>query len=222
MHQTIPAQSTEQLLLGTRLEQLDLTTFPLISDYGVIGNCHTAALVSSKGSIDWLCLPRFDSPSLFARILDLDRGGYWEIRPTTAFTSTHRYLEDSNILETTFTCADGKVSLIDFMDTTCGSKQRQAAPGRLIRIVQGMEGAVELVSCCVPCPDYGREPPQYTAAGTSVSFGQFKLSGSTAWQIDSGALTCRFKVAAGDRTSFTLEAIADTDLFHPILSPLMR
>ena len=71
-------------------------TFSPISDYGLIGNCHTAALVSSRGSIDWLCLPRFDSPSLFARILDLERGGSWQICPQNAFTSTHRYIDNTN------------------------------------------------------------------------------------------------------------------------------
>ncbi len=92
------------------------TSFPSLSDYGVIGNCHTAALVSREGSIDWLCLPRFDSPSLFARVLDLQQGGFWSIQPSTAFEANHRYLGETNVLETTFTCDEGKVMLLDLMD----------------------------------------------------------------------------------------------------------
>src|SRR5918998_276476 len=82
-------------------------TYPPIEDYGVIGNCHSAALISSRGSLDWLCLPRFDSPSLFARVLDHDDGGGWSICPTGRFQSQHRYLDDTNVLETTFTTAQG-------------------------------------------------------------------------------------------------------------------
>ncbi|WP_243668441.1 DUF5911 domain-containing protein [Methanoculleus chikugoensis] len=70
----------------------------------MIGNGHTVALVSSSGSIDWLCFHRFDSPSLFARILDPDRGGYWSIQPEEPFESSRRYREATNILETTFEC----------------------------------------------------------------------------------------------------------------------
>ncbi|MEH2220523.1 MAG: trehalase-like domain-containing protein [Nostoc sp.] len=72
-------------------------SFLPIEDYGVIGNCHTADIVSSCGSIDWLCLPRFDSPSLFARILDLECGGRWSIQPTTAWSSSHQYLNETNV-----------------------------------------------------------------------------------------------------------------------------
>src|SRR5690242_17789976 len=104
--------------------------FPPIADYGVIGNCHTAALVSSHGSIDWLCLPRFDSPSLFARILDLQRGGAWSIQPAAPYQADHQYLADTNVLETIFTCDGGRVRLLDFMDVTSGDpRATQAVPG---------------------------------------------------------------------------------------------
>ncbi len=71
-----------------------------IEDYGIIGDTHSAALVDSAGSLDWLCLPRFDSPSLFARILDARRGGHWTMRPRGRFASQRRYLERTNVLET--------------------------------------------------------------------------------------------------------------------------
>ena len=69
-----------------------------IKDYGIIGDCRSAALVSSHGAIDWLCWPRFDSPAIFAALLDRDLGGEWSIAPTGPFQSTRRYRGDSNVL----------------------------------------------------------------------------------------------------------------------------
>ncbi|MGB3298081.1 MAG: glycoside hydrolase family 15 protein [Phormidesmis sp.] len=192
-------------------------TFLPISDYGLIGNCHTAALVSSRGSVDWLCLPRFDSPSLFARILDLDKGGSWEVSPAIAFTSTHRYLENTNILETTFSCATGKVTLLDFMDIVDDASQAKAAPGHLVRIVRGVEGTVEMTSRCTPRPNYGRDSPQFTTEGakaTAVSFGQFTISGPTAWQVNDTSLSCHFTISADKQVAFRLKAAADDNLPH--------
>src|SRR5439155_9432604 len=115
-------------------------TFPPIEDYGVIGNCHTAALVSSRGSLDWLCLPRFDSPALFARILDLERGGAWRINPTVPFRSTHQYWPDTNVLATTFMCDQGRVRLLDFMDMTPATHANiHGASGLLVRMLEGVD-----------------------------------------------------------------------------------
>jgi GH15 family glucan-1,4-alpha-glucosidase len=86
-----------------------------IGDYALIGDCRSAALVSREGSIDWLCLPRFDSPSVFAAILDHERGGYFLIRPTASFRSERRYMPNTNIVETTFYGAHGAFVLRDMM-----------------------------------------------------------------------------------------------------------
>src|SRR3989304_8108037 len=85
-----------------------------ISDYGVIGDMHSAALVGSDGAIDWLCFPRFDSPSVFAAVLDDRHGGSFRVAPSGDFSREHHYLPDSNVLVTTFTGEDGSVSLPDF------------------------------------------------------------------------------------------------------------
>lgn len=71
-------------------------------DDAVIGDCRSAALISADGSLDWLCLPRFDSPAVFASMLDSERGGPFQISPTHASTTTRRYIGDSNVLQTTF------------------------------------------------------------------------------------------------------------------------
>src|SRR6266849_3003115 len=83
-----------------------------IAEYGLLADCNTAALVARDGSIDWLCLPRYDSESVFGRILDPD-AGHWSIRPAGAFTSERRYLAGTLVVETTFTTGSGTVKLTD-------------------------------------------------------------------------------------------------------------
>jgi len=86
-----------------------------ISEYGVIGDMHSAALVSRDGSIDWLCFPRFDSPSVFAALVDDAQGGYFCIRPVGDFRCDHSYLPDSNVLVADFRTDSGAATLTDFM-----------------------------------------------------------------------------------------------------------
>jgi len=181
-----------------------ISSFPAISDYGVIGNCHTAALVSQRGSIDWLCLPCFDSSSLFARILDLERGGFWSIQPSTTFESSHQYLDNTNVLQTTFTCNQGTVSLLDFMEIT--DSQHPHAPGRVMRVLEGLTGTVEITCTCVPRPHYAQDIPQIQVSGGQATFDQFQVNAPIDWQLDSQAqsLTCCITLQAGDRVAFTL------------------
>src|SRR4051812_3855804 len=89
------------------------TLFPRISDYGLIGNSRSAALVSRHGSLDWCCLPRFDSLSVFGAVLDPRRGGRFAITPTGSYGSHLRYIDDTNILETLFDCEEGTATLTD-------------------------------------------------------------------------------------------------------------
>ncbi len=117
--QTYPGIKVREVFLRERGRGLAMQPeggFWPIEDYGLIGNRHAAALVNSVGSINWLCWPRFDSPSIFAGILDPERGGNWVTQPTCDFKSRHRYLKDTNILETIFECPQGKVALLDFME----------------------------------------------------------------------------------------------------------
>jgi GH15 family glucan-1,4-alpha-glucosidase len=95
-----------------------------ILQYGVIGDCRTAALVAPNGSIDWCCLPHFDSPAVFLRLLDADRGGYFQVRPAGQSQATMSYLPGTNILETNFAGERGRLRLIDFMPVRKRGRQR--------------------------------------------------------------------------------------------------
>ena len=124
-----------------------------IEDYAVIGNCETVALVGRDGSIDWLCLPRFDSGACFAALLGGPEHGRWLIAPAQGeVQAARRYLGDTLILETVFTTADGSVSLTDFMYRRDGSSE-------LVRIVKGLNGKVAMRTEIVVRFDYGSIVP---------------------------------------------------------------
>lgn len=130
-----------------------------IAGYGVIGDCRSAALVGVDGSIDWCCLPCFDSPSLFGRILDADRGGFWELRPTERIRSWQRYSDKSNVLLTIFETPGGRAQITDFMPVDERTLRDHARPNdrcRLIRIITGLAGRVEFRQRVEVRPDYGR------------------------------------------------------------------
>ena len=134
--------------------------YPLIEDYALIGDMQSAALVSREGSIDWLCLPRFDSDAVFAALLGDGRNGQWRLNPTAqegppsrAGQVERRYHKDTLILETQWTTVGGVVKVIDFMP------QRGEDTPVLIRIVEGVEGAVEMESHLTMRFGYGRIVP---------------------------------------------------------------
>jgi GH15 family glucan-1,4-alpha-glucosidase len=111
-----------------------------IESYGVIGNLHTVALVGVDGSIDWCCLPHFDSPSIFAAILDDQKGGFFKIAPLHYKQHKQMYLPDSSVLLTRFLSAQGVGEVVDFMpieDTKHGRKTHQ-----IVRVVRAVRGAV--------------------------------------------------------------------------------
>ena len=139
--------------------------YPPIGDYGLIGDCRTAALVSRSGSIDWLCLPHFSGPSIFAAILD-PGGGHFQIRPTQPFRTTRRYLPDTNVLETTFHCEQGTARIIDCLTLPAGPEGSVLEPMReLLRVVEIVEGRVGMEAVFRPRPDYGRVHPRLVDRG---------------------------------------------------------
>jgi GH15 family glucan-1,4-alpha-glucosidase len=124
-----------------------------IEDYGLIGNCQTAALVSRDGSIDWLCLPRFDSAACFAALLGTPDNGRWQIVPADPSPRiTRQYRDGTLILETTFETAQGAATIIDFMPVSDGACD-------IVRLVVGQRGRLDFRTELVMRFDYGVSVP---------------------------------------------------------------
>jgi GH15 family glucan-1,4-alpha-glucosidase len=148
--------------------------YPPIGDYAIIGDCRAAGLVSRDGSLDWLCLPRFDSPAIFAALLDWEAGGRFRIRPTGAFESERCYLPDTNVLETTFRTASGDFALRDLMPVASEREKRAAVyPEHLVlRELEGLSGEVEVEVLYEPRPDYARRRMALERRGALGIWGQ--------------------------------------------------
>lgn len=133
-----------------------------LSHYALMGNSRAAALVSNTGSIDWCCLPEFDSPSLFAALLDSGKGGYFAIHPLGRYRPAQRYLPDTNVVETLFDTAEGQARLLDaFTAMTEQEKTLALFPDHeILRIVEGISGSVSFRLEYAPRPYYGRHVPQ--------------------------------------------------------------
>jgi GH15 family glucan-1,4-alpha-glucosidase len=136
-------------------------SYPPIDDYALIGDCRSAGLVSGDGSLDWLCLPRFDSPSVFAALLDAREGGRFRIRPVGEYSSERRYLPDTNVLETTFRCPSGTFVLRDLMSVSSEEDKRASLTPEheVLREVEGIDGEVEVEVLYDPRPEYGLMRP---------------------------------------------------------------
>src|SRR5690349_5800616 len=115
-----------------------------IAAHALVSDCHSAALVTTDGSVDWLCFPRFDSPSVFGRLLD-DAAGHWSIRPAGEYTGSRRYVDRTLVLETTFRTGTGTVTVTDALAMgadNLGHELGRGAPHLLIRSVTGVDGEV--------------------------------------------------------------------------------
>lgn len=132
-----------------------------IDDYALLGDCHSAALVGRDGSIDWACFPRFDSPAVFCRILDTRRGGSFQVSPEGQLRSTRQYLDDTNVLVTTFTTPTGVLELTDCMPIRFGRGRgpRIGTPHSLLRRARCVGGEVMVRVVVAPRFEYGAFAP---------------------------------------------------------------
>lgn len=143
--------------------------YPPIAEHGLVGDLQTAALVSSQGVVDWFAAPRFDSPSVFAALLDHDRGGYLRLAPESPDgTSKQLYYPDTAVLVTRFMSPDGVGEVVDFMppDRTRTATDRHT----LIRVVRAVRGTVDFTLECRPRFDYGRAEHQLELDGNRGLF----------------------------------------------------
>ncbi|MDN5744955.1 MAG: glycoside hydrolase family 15 protein [Nocardioidaceae bacterium] len=177
-----------------------------IEDYALIGDLQTAALVSRTGSIDWLCLPRFDSAACFAALLHDESAGRWLLAPVAGGECAEReYVEDSLVLRTRWRGPEGEVDVLDFMPP-----RGEAAD--VVRIVEGVRGRVEMESELRLRFDYGHVPPWVVGEGHEVRAiagpDAVWVRGDVPLERVEGALCSRFTVAEGERVSFVATHLA--------------
>lgn len=132
---------------------MNKNVYPPISHYGYIGDCHSSALVSISGSIDWCCMPRLDSGSCFGRLLDWTKGGYCQIVPSRPYENSRRYLEGTLVLETTFKTKHGEARLLDCFTMRKGG--RHDPHQQILRVIEGIRGRTDFILQIVPRFDYG-------------------------------------------------------------------
>ena len=182
-----------------------------IADYALLSDSRSAALVSRAGSIDWLCFPRFDGPSVFARLLD-DRAGHWSIGPVGPAEISRRYIPETVALETTFRPATGVAVLLDAM--ALGRHERGhrlgfGSPGVVLRQVSCTDGSVDLEMEYAPRPEYGLVCPLLAARpGAVLARGGadvLLLSSSVPVRADGATARARFTLSSGDHAHFALE-----------------
>jgi GH15 family glucan-1,4-alpha-glucosidase len=191
-------------------DRLDSATdYKRISDYGVIGDMHTAALVGLDGSIDWYCAPRFDSPSVFAALLDARKGGRFQLSPSESFTTKQSYEGETNVLSTIFDSKQGRIKLTDFMPCFMEKGELKGLQ-EIHRIVDCVEGELGLRIIFQPRLDYARGKTTIleTREGcTAKNQGhQVNLASSTKLHVsDEDILTSEFRLSKGQRVVFVLK-----------------
>jgi GH15 family glucan-1,4-alpha-glucosidase len=195
-------------------------SYPSIGDYAIIGNCRTAAIVSRHGAIDWLCVPHFSGPSIFAAMLDREKGGCLRITPREVGAIDRGYLEDSAVLQTTFHCAGGVLRLTDFMtlaETGPTGGTALDPEHELVRIAECLSGEVTLDAFYAPRPRYAAAVPRLERRGKlgwACSHGGLAafLTSDLDFQVKAeGTLEARKTLAAGERC-YVVFSYCDNDV----------
>jgi len=181
---------------------------PAIADYAFLSDCSSAALVDRDGSVDWWCAPRFDSPSVFGRLLDAD-AGHWTLRPAEAFHAERGYVGNSLVLRTTFRTGTGEVAVTDALALERDARGHQIglrSPHVLLRRVEGRHGQVKMMTELAPRMEYGRTEPHLrpVAGGVEARGGPTRLTVTTTAPLRcaDGSVRSRFTVAAGETVDF--------------------
>jgi GH15 family glucan-1,4-alpha-glucosidase len=191
--------------------------YPPIAEHGLIGDLHTAALVATDGTIDWYCCPSFDSPSVFAAILDAERGGHFALKPSAGdWKTTQLYFPDTNVLITRFLTSEGVGEVEDFMPV--GESREGTHRQRLIRRVVAVRGPMRFALECAPRFDYGRQRHRTTRHEHGVLFetsrSRLALETETPIELHDGDVRASFELMAGQSATFILEHIPDAYHAH--------
>jgi GH15 family glucan-1,4-alpha-glucosidase len=196
-----------------------------IEDHGLIGNTHTAALVGRNGSIDWLCLPHFDSPSIFGAILDDKKGGFFQIAPVDERgTRKQLYWPETNVLITRFFVPAGVVEVIDYMPL--GLKHGEPGFRQLVRRVEAIRGVVPVRVDCCPAFNYARDPHTTDIHDHGVIFSSkdlaVELTTSVHLQIGKGGcgVTATLELKQGEKASFILRQLDEKHKGAPVTEEL--
>src|SRR5690242_11367519 len=199
-----------------------------IQDYAAVGDGRSVALISRHGSLDWLCWPRFDSPSLFAGLLDAQVGGAWSISATESVQVERRYLDDTNVLQTRFHTTTGLLVLTDFMPAAAeDEKRRMLWPEQeLVRRIECEQGEVEVQVRFDPRPDYGRARIALRDAGKlglRIDRGSHLitlLSDVKLAPAAEGGASARFRLGTGASATFSLLYSSEGPAVLPPVSEL--
>ena len=198
----------------------DTCTYHPINAYGVIGDCHSVVLVAPDGSVDWGCLPDFDSPAIFCRLLDAERGGYFQIAPTQGtIPGTQRYLSESNVLQTRFASISGEVVLTDFMpvDTLSALPDQDLRNTNWTREDDSSHGLVRAVECTrgeMLVTMTLKVSPNYAASPSAVWLAPQHMGAV----ISGGGQHVGLAIVGASRVSaFSLSVSQDDDELHPSL-----
>ena len=190
-----------------------------IEDHGVIGDLHTAALVGIDGTIDWLCLPRFDAPSVFASILDDEKGGHFRLRPLNYVRSQQLYLPDTNVLLTRFLSSEGVAEVLDFMPIEAGLKERHD----LVRSIRLIRGRMRFEVDCRPAFDYARRRHTISLGKTGAVFAcaGTRLGLATRVPLREGPYRnalAQFALEEGEDAAFVLQQLKEGEGPEEVLS----
>ncbi len=187
---------------------------PAIGDYSFLSDCHSAALIDRSGSVDWWCVPRFDSPSVFGRLLD-PAAGHWILRPIEGFTCGRNYVEDTLVLQTVFRTATGSVTVTDALLLEAGASGHEIglnSPHVLMRRIDGQQGTVRMRTELSPRMEYGRTEPHLREipGGVEAIGGPTTLTLSTdlLMEVHDGAIRGEFEVVKGQRVDLRLSYAA--------------
>lgn len=208
-----------------------INPYPPIDDYAIIGDCRSAALISRDGSLDWLCWPRFDSPSLFAALLDAARGGRFRVSPVDVVRVERRYLPDTNVLETVFHTPTGVAALRDLMPVATEQEKRVSLlpEHEILREVHVLSGEVEIAVDYAPRPQYAAVIPELRQHGgfgiqCAVDGAVLTLRSELPLRVasDGASASGTVRMRAGERAYLSLTYASDAPAVTPLLGAAAR